>query len=47
MVSSELVGASDPFIAAKQTGGVGLSCCLQLGVERGRSLKIESGAVGA
>ncbi|SCL43870.1 hypothetical protein GA0070606_0062 [Micromonospora citrea] len=41
MVSSELVGASDPVLAAKRNRGVGLSCCLQLGVERGRSLKIK------
>jgi len=45
MVSSELVGASDPASAAKQNQGLGLSCCLQLGVERGRSLKIEIDAV--
>jgi hypothetical protein len=41
MVSSELVGASDPVLAAKRNRGLGLSCCLQLGVERGRSLKIK------
>lgn len=40
MVASELVGASSPVVAAKRNGGLGLSCCLELGVERYRSLKV-------